>query len=182
MKPLYLALLILSVTACSINIVGLTNDYDKLSTEQRNLIKPFKSFDALQSGNIYPINAKQLQEGLKEYPQSMVYIFTNGCEAGLCLPLADYLNYGEKHGYKVFLVMTGYGNLDETISQNVDAPLLAIDGDYYGEKYRHNYTRQFFNEMDGRDRFEKEDIVIGPLLFYSFGELTKSGSSQLILE
>lgn len=77
LKPLSLIIICIFLINCTIQ--GLTNDYKKLSVEQKSLILPLKSFEDLENGKIYSLNSTQLKEELKKHPKSIVYVFTNGC-------------------------------------------------------------------------------------------------------
>jgi hypothetical protein len=63
MKPILFSILLLftgsAILSC-IQVYGLTNDYNKLSDEQKSLISPLKSFGGLENGKIYTINTVQL--------------------------------------------------------------------------------------------------------------------------
>src|SRR5690606_40478443 len=101
MKPILFSLFLLftgsAILSC-IQVYGLTNDYGKLSDEQKSLISPLKSFDNLEYGKIYTINPVQLKDELKNHKKAIVYVFTNGCTSDYCLPMNVYISYrSEEH-------------------------------------------------------------------------------------
>jgi len=172
MKRLVLILLFLSLlNACQ--IIGLTNDYNKLNNTQKEHILPFKSFTEAETGKIYKINGPQIKEEISKYPKALVYVFANGCSSQNCMPMMHYEDYAKKNGYKLFMVMTGYGMLDKTIKQSFESPLYVINNEYYNSKYTHIFTRNFTNELLGipiKSKY-RERAIDGSLFFYNYGIL-----------
>ncbi len=158
-------LLTISITSC-ITIIGITNDFDKLSDKEKSLIHPFSSSDKLIRGNIYLINAQQLKKELENYEKSIVYCFTNGCSSENCEPINNYIEYSKENGFKLFLVMNGFGNISSTLDQSSNTPYFAIDQAFYNSKYRSKYNRRFENELLGRDLDFKEKEYNGNLFFF----------------
>lgn len=152
-----------------IQVRGLTDDYNKLTAEQKTLVQPFRSNTILTKGKVYKINATELLEELREYPKAIVYIFTVGCPADSCLPLPVYEAYARANGYKIFFVMTSYKDLDEALDEPISEPLFVIDSDYYGKKYFRKYVDYFKNELQGRDRKSKEVVYDGGIHFFEHG-------------
>jgi len=174
MKPIVLICLFFFIQSCKVQIIGITNDYKKLSDKQKSIIKPIDNFEKLDSGTIYTINASQLKNEIKKYPKSLVYVFTNGCSAEFCKPLNFYEDFAKRNGYKLFLVMNGFGDINATLDQNVSSPLFAINGDFYNTNYRSSYTRYFENELRDRNRDYKSKEYLGGLFFFENGELIKN--------
>ena len=79
-----------TLTLLSCKIQGLTNDYNKLTPEQKKLIVALENFSDTKPNLIYKISGKQLQQELSKHPKSLVYIFKNGCTSKLCKPLMIY--------------------------------------------------------------------------------------------
>jgi len=171
MKKAILLLASLSLLSC--HIQGLTNDYTKLTPEEKKLIVELTDFETTKHDYIYKINGGQLKQELQKYPKSMVYIFKNGCTSNLCKPLMIYENYAKEHGYKLFLVMNGYANLNETLEQPYSSTLFAINNDYYQKKYRATYTRYFENELSNKPINEKNKEYLGNLYFFEKDALVK---------
>lgn len=171
-KPIILLFLSL-ITFSSCQVVGITNDYKKLTETERSHIAPFTSFDNTTAGHIYEINAKSLLDEMKKYPRTMVYIFANGCSSPNCYPLTVYENYAEKYGYKLYLVMSGYGYLPHTLGQSIESPLYAIDTKYYGSRFQYKYLKCFTNELGGYDKDAKVKGLrnYGPIYFFENVEL-----------
>lgn len=149
---------------------GITNNYKKLSDEQKSKIKKLESFDNLDISCIYEINAKQLKEEMNKYPKSIVYVFTNNCGAETCLPLGVYESYAEKNGYKLFLIMNGYSSIYKTIVQKPESQLFSINVDYYKAKIRAKYIRYFENELMGNPKKMKSKEYYGNIFFFEYGE------------
>lgn len=167
-----LTLIVLAITITSCAIQGFTNDYNKLTEEQKSTVISLNSFDTVTDLNkIYKINGSQLKEELKKHPKAMVYVFKNGCTSEYCKPLYFYENFANQNNYKLFLVMNGYADLEISTVEASKSPLFSIDNDYYKKKYRTTYTRFFQNDMLGRDLKFKEDEYLGQLFFFENGKL-----------
>ena len=161
------------MTSCSIQ--GLTNDYGKLSEEEKLKIVPLQSFENLSLDKVYKINGKQLRSELAKHEKSMVYIFKNGCTSDYCKPMYVYENCAKTNGYTLFLVMDGYCNLDETLDQriNFSSQLFSIDNDYYSCNSRTKYSRYFENELRGLSRETKSKEYFGSIYFFSKDKIEK---------
>lgn len=165
LSAIFLCIFLLNCT-----IQGLTNDYKKLSSEQKSLIIPITNFNNLENGKIYSLNSMQLKEELKNYPKSIVYVFTNGCKTKYCLPMNVYKNYAETNGYKLFLVMNGYANLNETLNQMAEVPYYSIDNEFYEVSNRNKYTTYFENDLMNLPKDYKHKEYPGNLFFFENGE------------
>ncbi|MEP7197102.1 MAG: hypothetical protein ABI851_11340 [Saprospiraceae bacterium] len=168
---LFPIILLLTITSCKIQ--GLTNDYSKLNDDQKKKITQLTSFEKLDNEQIYKINGSQLNEELKKYPKSIVYIFKNGCTSKLCKPLFVYENYAKENGYKLFLVMNGYAHLNETLEQHVSTTLFSIDNEYYKSNYRSTYMRYFENELSSKPIDTKVKEFLGNIYFFKSNQLEK---------
>lgn len=160
--------MLLTLISCSVN--GFTDDYDKLSPEQKSRIVPLKTFEAAGLDTVYRIDGAALQQEIKKQDKALVYLFTNGCVSKSCLPLLVYENYAAQHGYKLYLVMDGFKKLDQTTNQPLTTPLFAVDAAHYQSRVRSTYTRRFENELLGRDLDHKADYA-GNLFVFEQGVL-----------
>ena len=122
---------------------------------------------------IYLVNAPQLKEEINNYPRAIVYIFTNGCTSTYCKPLSVYENYADKNGFKLFLVMSGFSDLDKTMDQEIKSTLFAIDSKYYKCNLGVKYYRYFTNELQGRPIKYKNSEYIGSIYFFKNGNFDK---------
>lgn len=166
-------LLLFFLASCSIQ--GLTNDYGKLSKKEKQTIVPLESFNNLNVDKIYKINGRQLRVELAKHEKSLVYIFKNGCTSDSCNPMYVYENYAKTNGYKLFLVMDGYANLNETTEQriNFSSPLFSIDNEFYESNNRNKYSRYFENDLQGVATLSKQKEYLGDLYFFNKDELEK---------
>jgi hypothetical protein len=154
-------------------IQGVTSDYGKLDEKQKSSIVTLTNFNELKPGILYKINGNQLREEIKKSPKALVYQFANGCTSEYCKPLIVYENYAKKHGYKLFLVMVGYADLDKTTDQDINSPLFVIDDKYYKTRLRNKYCRFFNNELLNRPLKSKDTEYQGNLYFFNNGTLTR---------
>lgn len=128
---------------------------------------------ALEAKHIYEISAIQLKKELKYHEKSIVYLFSNGCTSKYCLPLSVYENYAEENGYNLFLVMTGYANLSETLSQNISLPLYTVDAEVYDTKWNYTYMKRFENELNNLPLNAKSLKYQGNIYFFEKDSLVK---------
>ena len=171
MKKIFILFILIIAQSCQMR--GLTNDFGKLSANDKAKIVKLKTFENLNLNSVYKINGLQLKEEMLKYNNAIVYEFTNGCTSEFCRPLSVYENFAEKHHYKLFLVMNGFGAIEETIEQRHNQPLFAIDGDYYHKWFRATYTRYFLNELLGKPLKTKEGEYLGSIYFFTKGKLDK---------
>jgi len=170
------AYFLISYSLCScVQVRGIGDDYKHLTPLEKSLIEPFNKEKKLLKSRVYKTNATTLLEALKDYPKAFVYVYTTGCMNDTCKPLTVYEEYANKNGYKVFFVLTSYKDLDIALVEPRTSPLLVIDSDYYGNKLFRAYVSDFENELSGRDRKSKENLVES-LHFYEKGIYQKSYS------
>jgi hypothetical protein len=176
-----LLLLTISVVLCiatsCISIENVTNDYTKLSEEQKKKIVPLPNFKDQNWDLIYKINGLQLRSELINHERSIVYVLKNGCTSTSCKPLMNYVDYAKQHSYSLFLVMDGYCSLTQTTDQYPKTQLYAIDNDHYKEKKKRKYRQYFINDMLGRNLEVKESMTEGRLYF-----LTKDKLDSVVQE
>lgn len=170
-KTAFLLFIVPVLFTCSCITIVITNEYRSLQPSEKKLIEPLQSFDNTVPGRVYVINGEVLQKEMTNHPKSLVYIFTNGCTGPACYPMASYSHYAESNGYKLYLVMTGYFKLNETLKQQVNEPLFSIDDKYYDTRYTSTYVRYFENDLTGKPKEFKEKGYKGNLYFFNYGKL-----------
>ncbi|RZJ73889.1 hypothetical protein [Flavobacterium sp.] len=146
MKKLLLLPLLAIAQSCA--IYGLTDDYGKLSDEQKTHILP-ANFENPLPDHVYKVTGKELNAEIRKYPKALVYEFTNGCTSDACKPMIVYERFAKKNGYKLFLVMNGFGFINETMAQrnSFESPLYAIDASAYPTNRRSKYTMMFKKDL-----------------------------------
>ena len=156
-------------------VIGLTNDYGKLNRERRQLINPLVNFDKTKPGNIYIVNAAQIKENIINYPKAIVYVFSVGCSHHEDVPLSVFENFAERNKFRLYLVLTGYSELEKVLDQEINSPLYSIDNKYYKTRLRHLYERYFTNELTGKPLKAKysEREHFGSIYFFENGQLVK---------
>lgn len=146
MKNILFALfsLLLITNSC---IISRGNHYRYLSENDRAKIKQLKSFDGLNKNYIYEITANQLVKELENHPKSLVYIFTSGCSGDTVNSLSEIEEYAKQNDFKLFLILTGYWQLNQTLNQNLESQLFSINAKEYGNPNKSGYTTKFRNEL-----------------------------------
>ena len=173
-KIILLIFLATALNSCGlVEINGLSDDYKKLTDEQKEMFELFKQNEDLDKNKIYRITADQLKEELEKYPKALVYVFTNGCPSDFCKPLYIYEKWAKENNYELFLVMRSYANLKETTDQKYSGNLYVINSDFYGKKAFMRYSVFFENELKGLDKKAKENWE-GGLFFYENGNYVKT--------
>jgi len=185
---LILSLAIITSSCITIEFVN-DNYYTYLSTKQQSKIKKLVDFDSTKAGNIYEITGPQLLTELDQNKKSLVYVFKSGCKSDACYPLSQIRDYADENNLKLYLVMTSYHSLDNSLNQKVGVPLYSINAEAYGETKSRKYLKQFEKEI-GCDQylelmnekwmgsyyfFEKDQIT--EMKKYLFGE--EFGSEEL---
>lgn len=161
-----LSFTLIIISSCMlIQLDGITNDYDRLSDEEKMKVTQLNTFKNLNNDLIYEISGPQLLNELNTNNKSMVYIFANGCSSENCLPLNQVEYYAEDYGYKLYLVMSGYSSLKATTSQTFDTPLFAINTEYYETNKSRKYLRAFRKDL-GYDEFVRKNDRLGSYMFF----------------
>lgn len=170
MRPI-LSIISACILSTSCSVQGLTDDYKKLNVAQREIVKVYTPLEA-ESRKIYKINGTQLLDEVKRHPKALVYVFVNGCRSEHCKPMFIYENFARKNDYKLFLVMSGFASLEDTMNQPFESPLYAIDAQHYNTIYRGKYTRYFYNELAGKPKGDI-DWTTESLFFFENGKLVQ---------
>lgn len=170
MKKFLLLPLLAIAQSCA--IYGITDDYGKLSDEQKSHILP-ANFENPAPDHIYKISGKELHAEIQKYPKALVYEFTNGCSSDACKPMIVYERFAKENGYKLFLVMNGFGNIDETMKQrnSFESPLYAIDATAYPTVYRSKYALMFKKDLANDPNYEPGYFG---LMFFENGRFVKT--------
>lgn len=162
------------LNSCGVIVMnGLSDDYNKLTDEQKAMVVSFKPDQPTDKNKIYVITASELKQEVKKYPKALVYTFANSCSSEFCKPLYIYENWAKKNDYKLFLVMTSYFNLDYTLAESFQSQLYVIDSNYYGNGPFGKYVGYFQNELKGLKYNAKEDWN-GGLFFFKNGEFVNN--------
>lgn len=146
------AFIILPLCLISSCIISRGNHYRFLGEEHIAKIKELESFDDLNKNYIYEITAEQLLKELENHAQSMVYIFTSGC-AENTTSLSDIEEYADQNNLELFLILTGYWQLDYTLTQDIQNQLFSINASTYGNPNKPGYTTKFRNELGFKEYY-----------------------------
>lgn len=160
-------------TACGPLIA--TSNYNDLPEGWKERIVSLTTFEEVKTDQITKINGNQLREELKKYPIAIVHTLANGCSSNVSLE--EYEQFALKNGYKLFIVMLGYEYAFLTYNQKRESPLYAIDTDYYTQKRRSVYGKNFLNDLLGRDAHEK--IKYESDYFFEYGQVIPGEGSKI---
>lgn len=168
-------LIFLSVILNSCTVYGLGDDYEKIPNHYIYRVKTLESFENLNSNLIYRISGEQLAEELKNYPKSVVYIFTNG-NYFRKKPLTDYIDFAKENDYKLFFVMDGYMYLRETLEglNSNPSPVFVINRNTDESNFKPSYVSRFENRLNVKIIIKEKKITcFNCLLYFENGNFIK---------
>lgn len=148
-KVVFVFLSLLLVSSC---IISRGNHYKFLSEEHRAKVKQLENFNDLNENYIYEITDVQLAKELENHSKSMVYIFTGGC-SGNPTSLSEIEEYADQNNLKLFLILTGYWQLDHTLGQDIKNQLFSIKASEYGNPNKPGYTTKFRNGLGFKEYY-----------------------------
>ncbi|WP_430614102.1 hypothetical protein [Flavobacterium sp. JP2137] len=176
MKKLFYINIGLLFAACGPLIT--TSNYNDLPDGWKERVVPLTTFEEVKMNQITKINGNQLREELKKHPKAIVHTLANGCSSNLSLE--EYEQFAVKNGYKLFIVMLGYEYTFLTYNQKRESPLYSIDTDYYTQKRRSVYGKNFLNDLLGRGINEKIEYEADYV--FEYGQLMPGAGSKLKFE
>jgi hypothetical protein len=163
------SLIILLISSCIIQLNS-GNGFEYLSNDEKDKIKEYSKSQALSPNYIYPIFAKDLKRELLVNEKSLVYTFANGCKSENCLPISIISNYAKDNDLKLFLVMTRYSSMEETLQQESGEFFYSIKNSEF-EKRANKYIKSFEdslgysgfsnNKYMGNYLFFEKDKIVG---------------------
>lgn len=146
----FLIFLLFLISSC---IISRGNHYKHLTEKDRAKIKELNNFDNLNKNFIYEITADQLLNELETYSKSLVYIFTSGCPGQSIKSLNKIEEYAEQNNLKLFLILTGYYQLNQTLDQDFENQLFSIKASEYGNPNKAGYVTKFRNDLGYKEYF-----------------------------
>jgi hypothetical protein len=168
LKVCLFILLLFFSNSCSIQFIN-GNEFENLTSENKEKVIKLKDFDNLKVDYIYEITGDQLLNELAKHERSIVYIFANGCTSENCLPLSQIENYAKSNNYSLFLVMNNYYNLESTLEQPVKSILYSVNSDNYGLEKSRKYMNAFKTDL-GYFEFSKNKYL-GSYLYFDKNQL-----------
>lgn len=143
-----------SLQSCVItNTPGFYNGYKKLDVNSKGNIIFIKDGDDITKDRlnidiIYAINGKQLLYQLQLEDTSLVYFFSPNCGADACVPISNVADFCQQKGYKLFVVIEYYDNLNITKVLNpTNVPLYSVNHFYYKTAYCNKYIKLFLKDL-----------------------------------
>ncbi|HLV41233.1 MAG TPA: hypothetical protein VKY37_03050 [Brumimicrobium sp.] len=123
------------------------NNYTNLSSEQQSNIIKLKTFEDVKPGFVYEITGDELLNELKKQDKSMVYYFANSCPSHSKNHLYEEKKYAEENGFKLFLIMYTYDNMNSTLQKDLDLPVFSVNSDTYGISNSRKYYKKFKEDV-----------------------------------
>ncbi|SFT80333.1 hypothetical protein SAMN05216474_2419 [Lishizhenia tianjinensis] len=142
-----LALAGLLASCISIELKGITTDYQYLDQEQKARVKKLSTFEAAAPGYVYEITGEELRQELKTKDSSVFGFIVNYCSGGGCLPMSTYQSYAEESGKAMYLMMHTYSNFDYTMDQEPAFPLFAVNAYHYQEVKKRKFRKLFLQDL-----------------------------------
>ena len=182
-KLLALAGLALLCSSC-ITIYGVTSDDKKLDPAIHPYLATYEEGKDTLHNRVYAITGEQIRQQMEQHDRILVYTFTNNCSGPTCYPLATFKRWAEENEYKLYLVTTGYGALDTTLSQEIDLPLYIVNYKAYNTNMHGKCNNRFLIDLLQNEPNAKAIVKNSYINLYAFekGKLTQVSSDLLQLE
>lgn len=139
------------LTGC-ISFAGFNSGYRKLSDENKQKIKYLENrdIDSLKNdGNVYLVNAGQLQEYMKRKDRVLLYSWCPHCGADCCVTLDFIEKFCRDEEMKLLVVMDYYSFEYMPDPAIFSGPVFFIDTKYYGTNLCFKYMPRFYKELTG---------------------------------
>ena len=133
------------ISSCAVG--GLTSDYNKLTAkEKQRVVKSFGDIDQLKADNtIYLVEVQQVKDYCNKHQQVVIYDYTPNCGSSACMQVNDFVDMCKANGTNPLVLGNSFWGLADT--RKLGIPLLMIDPQPLGTKWRSRYIRLFFNEL-----------------------------------
>lgn len=134
-------------------IPGFNSGYNKLTDEDKKIIIKLSQdstshIPAKNDGNIYAVNALQLQNYLNKTNECIVYLWSPYCSSLNCISLKACQDFCDQNHYPL-IVIAEYYNMDRMKVEinSIISPLLIVDHTYYKTDYCPRYNRRFKKDL-----------------------------------
>ena len=123
------------ISSCAIG--GLTSDYNKLTAKEKQRVKA--------DNTIYLVEVQQVKDYCNKHQQVVIYDYTPNCGSSACMQVNDFVDMCKANGTNPLVLGNSFWGLADT--RKLGIPLLMIDPQPLGTKWRSRYIRLFFNEL-----------------------------------
>ena len=132
------------ISSCAFG--GLTSDYNKLTAkEKQRVVKSFGDIDQLKADNtIYLVEVQQIKDYCNKHQQVVIYDYTPYCGSSACMQVNDFVDMCKANGTNPLVIGNTFWGLADT--RKLGIPLLMIDPQPLGTKWRSRYIRLFFKD------------------------------------
>lgn len=141
----YTLVFVTIISSCS--ILGLTSDYKELTkTERERVVKSFGDIDSLKADkSIYLVEVQQVKNYCKKHSQVVIYNYNPYCRSSSCMQVNDFVDMCKVNGVNPLVI--GNTFLGITQQRKLGIPLLMIDPQPLGTKWRAQYISLFYNKL-----------------------------------
>ena len=148
------SLMAIGLNSCQ--IYGLTTGLNLLPDDERaKVIESTAPIDSLTAdGLCHIVSVQQIKDFIANGDTVVAYTWVPGCTSDQCIPPSFIERICDDRGYKLLLLLPGFGPTSFTINDARHTPLLLPNYSIYGSKYRWKYLPRFNMDMTGRDDYD----------------------------
>ncbi len=89
--------------------------------------------------------------------KNIIYIWGSKCKSKVCFPLTNIQKYCDEKGIDLFVLAEYYDAADMGINYQLAKNIIAVDTKFYNSNLTNNYLASFFNEIDDKIDFSKNN-------------------------
>ena len=141
----YTLVFVTIISSCS--VLGLTSDYKELTKiERERVVKSFGDIDSLKADkSIYLVEVQQVKDYCKKHSQVVIYNYTPYCRSSSCMQVNDFVDMCKVNGVNPLVIGNTFWGI--TQQRKLGIPLLMIDPQPLGTKWRAQYISLFYNKL-----------------------------------
>lgn len=156
---------------------GFYSGYKRLGDKQKEQVYFVPTETAFQPSaipvKIYAVNGDQLRHQLKQQDSTVVYMWSPGCHADVCIAPNTFAQLCTGKGYKAVIVTEYYdfGKLSHVEPEFL--PVYSVNHKYYKTDYCNAYIKRFVKDLVANRKPEKETLY-SRFLYFKGDQLVKT--------
>ncbi|MGI6222497.1 MAG: hypothetical protein ACOYJG_02690 [Prevotella sp.] len=131
----------------SCQIQGLTSDYSYLSAEgKKRIVKYTGAIDSISDySKVYDVTAEQVKDFISNHDEVLIYNYTPYCRYKYCISPKELISTCKKQKVEVLIISNIYDDI--LVALNDEFPILMINTEVYGTKWRSKYIDLFYKDL-----------------------------------
>lgn len=170
--PLIMCFLVSGCVSVTFTNLAKVSGYEtEIDSIQQSHVKWMAGSDTLadvpNDGNIYAVSASQLLSVMKNYPNSMVYLWTPHCTGSACLPLSSVQQICDNRGLELFVVSRSFQDIFTQNTAPRNHPVFIANEHIYRQKRFEDAAWQFVGELIGEENYSDltDSLRVGRYIF-----------------